>query len=77
MVSSLQFLISQWKIRLKKGTQSEDYKCALGECIYELLHCLRKESSIQKFLPREIEDSFLSEEADKIAHEISIYNEEH
>ena len=82
--SIIQALISQWKERLEKGTQTTDYKCALGECIYDLQTILDlfhskeilKEISI-KILPKQAEENFYNEEADRIAHEIEVYNEEH
>ena len=77
-------LISQWKERLEKGTQTTDYKCALGECIYDLQKVLdtfhNKEILAEipvKVLPKQVEESFYNEEADRIAYEIEVYNEEH
>lgn len=82
--ATLQSLISQWKERLEKGTQTTDYKCALGECIYDLQTVLDTLDSKEifaeipvKLLPLQVEETFYNEEADRIAHEIEVYNENH
>lgn len=82
--STVQTLIFQWKERLEKGTQTTDYKCALGECIYDLQKVLdtfhNKEILAEipvKMLPQQAEEIFYNEEADRLAHEIEVYNEEH
>lgn len=58
-------LISLWNRRLNSGTQSEEYKCALSECIYDLqsLEIKDIDSSFD-----EIHDWLNDLEADKMAH---------
>lgn len=71
-LSELEKLIAQWKERLLFTGQSEDYKCALGECVYDLQNLVSQAAYdpafIQEYLsqmpPQEIEDYFLSQEAD-------------
>lgn len=70
--SELEQLIAQWRGRLLSNGQSESYKCALQECIYDL-QCLINENiydpafiqeCINQMPSKEIEDYFLSQEAD-------------
>ncbi len=70
--SNILDLISQWNIRLVYGTQSDDYKCALSECISELQDILASQEAeldilnetIAKYPLDEIREYFDSLEAD-------------
>ena len=72
--TKLNNLLSTWSRRLHSdNNQSEDYKCALGECIYDLQELLSQERDIDNIYfmqelakqpPEEIKDYFLSQEAD-------------
>lgn len=65
-------LLSSWRRRLENGIQSDDYKCAVSECIYELAELLdeseREEDYLQDILSdlpsKEVEQWLLSQEAD-------------
>lgn len=67
-------LLSQWEGRLDKGNYSEDYRCALGECLYDLRELLEKikeeeEANLQEVLAnlpsQEVEDYLSGLEADE------------
>lgn len=67
-------LLSQWKERLGKESYSEDYRCALGECLYDLQELLEKikeeeEANLQEVLAhlpsQEVEDYLAGLEADE------------
>lgn len=80
-LSELQQLIAQWKERLLSTGQSEDYKCALGECVYDLQNLVYQAAYdpafIQEYLsqmpPQEIEDYFLSQEADDELSKLEVH----
>lgn len=40
--NNIESLLSQWNGRLTNEKYSEEYRCALGECIYELQELLGK-----------------------------------
>lgn len=67
-------LLSQWKKRLSKDDYSDEYKCALGECVYDLMITLDKikeeekanlEEVIANLPPQEVEDYLMGLEADE------------
>lgn len=67
-------LLSQWKKRLSKDDYSDEYKCALGECVYDLMITLDKikeeekanlEEVIANLPSQEVEDYLMSLEADE------------
>ncbi len=72
--NNISFLLSQWKERLGNESYSEDYRCALGECLYDLQELLEKirkeeESNLQEVLAslpsKEVEDYLSGLEADE------------
>lgn len=67
-------LLSQWKKRLSKDDYSDEYKCALGECVYDLMITLDKikeeektnlEEVIANLPSQEVEDYLMDLEADE------------
>lgn len=67
-------LLSQWKERLSKNDYSDEYKCALGECVYDLMITLDKikkeekanlEEVIVNLPSKEVEDYLMGLEADE------------
>lgn len=67
-------LLSQWKERLNKDNYSDGYKCALGECVYDLMIILGKikeeekanlEEVIANLPSKEVEDYLMGLEADE------------
>ena len=67
-------LLSQWKERLSKDDYSDEYKCALGECVYDLMITLNKikkeekadlEEVIANLPSKEVEDYLMGLEADE------------
>lgn len=67
-------LLSQWKERLSNNDYSDEYKCALGECVYDLMITLDKikeeeksnlEEVIANLPSQEVEDYLMSLEADE------------
>lgn len=67
-------LLSQWKERLNKDNYSDGYKCALGECVYDLMIILDKikeeekanlEEVIANLPSKEVEDYLMGLEADE------------
>lgn len=67
-------LLSQWKERLSNDKYSDEYKCALGECVYDLMITLDKikeeeeanlEEVIANLPSKEIEDYLMGLEADE------------
>lgn len=71
--NNIESLLSQWKGRLTNEKYSEEYRCALGECIYELLELLGKiieeeDTNLQEVIANlpssEVEDYLLGLEAD-------------
>ena len=67
-------LLSQWKERLSNNKYSDEYKCALGECVYDLTITLDKikeeeeanlEEVIANLPSKEIEDYLMGLEADE------------
>ena len=79
-------LLSQWKKRLSNEEYSEEYRCALGECMYDLQNLLEKikeeeEANLQEVIAnlpsKEVEDYLMQQEADEYlasmeAHESSV-----
>lgn len=70
---NIESLLSQWKERLGNEEYSEEYRCALGECIYDLSNLLEKikqeeQQNLQEVLdslpPKEAEDYLMQQEAD-------------
>ena len=71
--NNIESLLSQWKGRLTNEKYSEEYRYALGECIYELLELLGKiieeeDTNLQEVIANlpssEVEDYLLGLEAD-------------
>lgn len=67
-------LLSRWKGRLSNDTQSDEYQCALKECIYDLMIALDKIKEEEEInlmeaiahLPsKETEDYLMNLEADE------------
>ena len=67
-------LLSQWKERLENNGYSKEYRCALGECVYELQQLLGKirkeeEANLQEVLAslpsQEVKDYLTGLEADE------------
>lgn len=67
-------LLSQWKERLSNNKYSDEYKCALGECVYDLIITLDKikeeekanlEEVIANLPSKEVEDYLMGLEADE------------
>lgn len=67
-------LLSQWKGRMSNDKYSDEYKCALGECVYDLMITLDKikeeekanlEEVIANLLSKEVEDYLMGLEADE------------
>ena len=67
-------LLSQWKKRLSNESYSEEYRCALGECMYDLQNILDKikeeeEANLQEVIAnlpfKEVEDYLMQQEADE------------
>lgn len=71
--STLSSLLSKWKERLSNGHYSEEYRCALGECLYDLQTLIDNNPSDQEFMQdvianlpsTEIEDYLMGLEADE------------
>ena len=71
---NLESLLSQWKKRLCNESYSEEYRCALGECMYDLQNILEKikeeqQANLQQVIAnlpsREVEDYLMGLEADE------------
>ena len=67
-------LLFQWKERLSNNKYSDEYKCALGECVYDLIITLDKikeeeksnlEEVIANLPSKEVEDYLMGLEADE------------
>lgn len=67
-------LLSQWKERLSNDKYPDEYKCALGECVYDLMITLDKIKEEEKanleeviaYLPsKDVEDYLMGLEADE------------
>lgn len=71
--STLSSLLSQWKERLSDEQYSEEYRCALGECLYDLQTLINNTPSDQEFMQdvisrlpsSEVEDYLRGLEADE------------
>ena len=71
--STLSSLLSQWKERLSDEQYSEEYRCALGECLYDLQNLIDNTPSDQEFMQdvisrlpsSEVEDYLRGLEADE------------
>ena len=71
--STLSSLLSQWKERLSDEQYSEEYRCALGECLYDLQNLINNTPSDQEFMQdvisrlpsTEVEDYLRGLEADE------------
>lgn len=57
-------LLSQWKERLSNESYSEEYRCALGECMYDLENLLDKIKKEEEANLQEVIDSLPSLEAE-------------
>lgn len=71
--STLDSLLSSWKERLSDEKYSEEYRCALGECMYDLQNLINNTPNDQEFLQdvisrlpsSEVEDYLMGLEADE------------
>lgn len=69
----LSSLLSSWKERLSDEKYSEEYRCALGECMYDLQNLINNTPNDQEFLQdvianlptSEVEDYLMGLEADE------------
>lgn len=69
----LNSLLSSWKERLSDEKYSEEYRCALGECMYDLQNLINNTPNDQEFLQdvianlpsSEVEDYLMGLEADE------------
>lgn len=75
-------LLSQWKERLSNDDYSEEYRCALGECMYDLQNILDKikeeeEANLQEVIAnlpsKEVEDYLMQQEADEYLSSIEAH----
>jgi len=57
-------LLSQWKERLSSESYSEEYRCALGECVYDLQNLLEVIKKEEADNLQEVLSSFPSQEAE-------------
>lgn len=57
-------LLSQWKERLSNESYSEEYRCALGECVYDLQELLAKIKEEEEDNLQEVLSSLPSQEAE-------------
>ena len=66
-------ILSNWEERLKSDNYSEEYKCALGECLYDIQGLVNNAQGSQEFLQdvisqlpsEEVEDYMRGLEADE------------
>lgn len=63
-------LLSQWKERLNKNSYSEDYKCCLGECMYDLQNLLEKIKQEEENNLQEVIDSLPPLDAEEYLKEL-------
>lgn len=71
--SDISHLLSEWEERLSGKGYSEEYRCALAECVYDLRQLIHDSQSYQDevndflaHLPsREVEDYLMGLEADE------------
>lgn len=61
---NIESLLSQWKERLSNESYSEEYRCALGECMYDLSNILEKTKQEEQQNLQEVLDSLPSKEAE-------------
>ena len=69
----LSSLLSSWKARLQDTDYSEEYRCAIGECVYDLQELIDNNPSDQEFMQdvisrlptQEVEDYLRGLEADE------------
>lgn len=57
-------LLSQWKERLSNESYSEEYRCALGECMYDLENLLEKIRQEEEANLQEVINNLPSQEAE-------------
>lgn len=57
-------LLSQWKERLSSESYSEEYRCALGECVYDLQNLLEVIKKEEADNLQEVLSSLPSQEAE-------------
>lgn len=66
-------ILSSWEERLKSDNYSEEYKCALGECLYDIQELVENAQDSQEFIQdvisqlpsEEVEDYLRGLEADE------------
>lgn len=64
-------LLSQWKERIAKDNYSDEYKCALGECIYDLQETLDKIKKEEEDNLQEVINNLPSQEAENYLRELA------
>lgn len=57
-------LLSQWKERLSNESYSEEYRCTLGECMYDLENLLEKIRQEEEANLQEVINNLPSQEAE-------------
>jgi hypothetical protein len=68
--SNIKSLLSQWKERLNNNNYSEDYKCCLGECMYDLQNLLEKIKQEEEDNLQEVIDNLPSLDAEEYLKEL-------
>lgn len=63
-------LLSQWKERLSNESYSEEYRCALGECMYDLENLLEKIRQEEEANLQEVINNLPSQEAEDYLRDI-------
>lgn len=61
---NIESLLSQWKKRLCNEDYSEEYRCALGECMYDLQEILAKIKKEEEENLQEVTSNLPSQEAE-------------
>lgn len=64
-------LLSQWKERIAKDNYSDEYKCALGECIYDLQETFDKIKKEEDDNLQEVINNLPSQEAENYLRELA------
>lgn len=62
---NIESLLSQWKERLSNESYSEEYRCALGECVYDLQNLLDKIKEEERANLQEVIDSLPPKDAEE------------
>ena len=67
---NIRSLLSQWKERLSNESYSEEYRCALGECMYDLENLLEKIRQEEEANLQEVINNLPSQEAEDYLRDI-------